>query len=478
MNSSSSLRANRGSVLIVALILALVIAVALGSYISMSTTALNFSQRSFLSNQAMNVAEAGLEQALWAVNQQADENPNAWSYFNTPVGTEITGTFTNFTLSQNVTAAVKVYVKNYNSDGDPAPIVVAQGTVTPTLGSPITKMVEVHLGKRSADGGAIITKEGGVVLKGSRVTIDSWDDDPDNNPATSSVAYINSTPQANALVATPSISATIDVQNAKIYGRVSVGSDSTTAIDIGPNGVIGDTNAALGTIDEERVASNFTMNIPDETNPDVVSLNNDYQGGMISGEISLPLAGATGVEKDGKTVYYYTAAAIEQGGNESNILTIKDGYHVVIILSAASGTTAVKTVGADPRISIGDDASLALYTEGDVSISGGSLVNSNNDAASFEIHGTNTTPGVQSIDIGGNGELKAVVRAPNAEVTIRGTADVYGSIVAYKATLEGEIRFHYPESLLLEGDKYFQVRKWVELLSAADRAKYATQLNF
>ncbi|HEY0946583.1 MAG TPA: hypothetical protein VGD81_14995, partial [Opitutaceae bacterium] len=131
MNSSSSSSANRGSVLIVALILALVIAIALGSYISMSTTALNFSQRSFLSNQAMNVAEAGLEQALWAVNQQADENPNAWSRFHEPVGSEIKGTFSTFTLSQNVTAAVKVYVKNYNSAGEPAPIVVAQSTVTP-----------------------------------------------------------------------------------------------------------------------------------------------------------------------------------------------------------------------------------------------------------------------------------------------------------------------------------------------------------
>lgn len=484
MNACTSSSPNRGSVLIVALLLALIIAIALTSYVSMATSALNLSQRSFLANEAMNVTETGLEQALWAFNQKAADNPDAWTRFNAPSGSDITGTFTGFKLAQNATAAVKVYVKHYDSTGLPAPVVVAEGTVTPANGTPIVKMVEVHLKRRSLFDKPFVTKEG-IVFKGGVASVDSWNSDPDNDPSTF-LDYSPDVRQANGGVATLSISATVDLQNANIYGYVSVGSDSVSAIDLGPTGVIGDFSTPLGTMDDTRIATNFTVDLPEVTVPDVdvTDLNTTYEGSVIQGTVSLPLPGDIKAD-DGK--YYYVAAAIDQKGNSSNMLSITkalapDGSEVkadvVIILTAGSGTTAFNTGGSGGGVTIASGASLAIYTEGDISLSGSGVANANGDPSTFAVYGTNTTPGAQTIDLVGNGDLRGVVYAPNADITIRGNGAIYGSVVGNTATVVGNAAFHYDEALAKKGDKTFRISKWREFVSATERAQYATQLNF
>src|SRR4051794_6032240 len=123
----TSLRSQRGSVLLVSLCIATVVAIALGSYLQMTRTAMQISQRSFLANDAMNVAEAVLEQTIWSFNQNNAGNGNAWASWdagsvNATDDKQRTFASSNFTLAQGATATGKVYIQHYNSPGTPPPI--------------------------------------------------------------------------------------------------------------------------------------------------------------------------------------------------------------------------------------------------------------------------------------------------------------------------------------------------------------------
>jgi hypothetical protein len=107
------------------------------------------------------------------------------------------------------------------------------------------------------------------------------------------------------------------------------------------------------------------------------------------------------------------------------------------------------------------------------------VLNSNIQPVTCQIWGTNTTAGGQTVAIKGNGALSSIVYAPNANVTIAGNGDVMGAIVGYIDNIAGNAAFHYDESLANWGaSNPFQISKWRELVSATDRATYATQLNF
>jgi hypothetical protein len=59
------------------------------------------------------------------------------------------------------------------------------------------------------------------------------------------------------------------------------------------------------------------------------------------------------------------------------------------------------------------------------------------------------------------------------------SGNVSGSIVANDITLNGSVKFHYDESLgnFGTGNPY-RVQQWVELTTEAQRAAYASVLNF
>lgn len=64
MSPTRSLHRQRGSFLIVALILCAVIGVSLVSYYKLAATALKGATRTFLSASNLNIAESGIEQAM------------------------------------------------------------------------------------------------------------------------------------------------------------------------------------------------------------------------------------------------------------------------------------------------------------------------------------------------------------------------------------------------------------------------------
>lgn len=499
------LRSRRGSVLLVSLAIATVVAIAVASYLQMARTAMQISQRSFLANEAMNVAEAVLEQTLWSFNQANAQNANAWAEWsegNANATDDRQRTFASsyFTLSQGANATAKGYVKHWNSTGVPQPIAIAQATITPPHGRPIVKEIEIYLSRRSFFSTGLVAKNG-VTFSGNNATVDSWNSDPELK-GVNIIPYSPSVRQAHGSVATTNISATVDVQNADIFGYVSVGSANATAIALGSNGKItGDFNAPDGTRDDSRIATNFTADLPDVTVPSQIGSgdwqyykegSNNYITG--SGKSTLPLNSDVNSGKvvtiNGVKWYCYSVQSITMTGNSSNQLIIRNvsttsggvttttGCNVLIRV----GNGGVRTSGS-AGIQVQAGSQLAIYTEYDVDITGdssnnGGVDNQNGQALGLQIWGTATSANTQNIKISGNGSLSAIVYAPNADVEIKGNGAVYGAVVGKTAKITGNANFHYDESLAAYGSNNpFKVASWRELRTPAEQAPYSSILS-
>ena len=139
----------RGAALVTAMIFSVVIGISLVSYLRLSSSAMQLASRSFLNASAVNIAELGLEHALFALNQNQANGvalATAWADWTTDT-TNHTARRTlpasgTYTVAPGATAIVKVFVQNYDLAG--APVIVAKATLTPGDGTAaIEKFVEV-----------------------------------------------------------------------------------------------------------------------------------------------------------------------------------------------------------------------------------------------------------------------------------------------------------------------------------------------
>lgn len=453
-------RSRRGALLIVALIFSAIIAISLGSYIRLGQQASELANRSLYLGAAMNAAETGLEEAMWSINQKIAGNASAWSSWNVSGGVA-TRTFGPWTLSGGATGQVKVHVSNHLT----APVVIARGIVTPTRGTAIEKWVQVTTSKRSKFANGLVAKNT-ITFSGNNASVDSWNSDPDNDASTAPVAYSAAARRDQGSVGSISVvNSAVSVNNADIWGFVSTGGDDPTN-EVGSNGTILGVDSASKDktgwvtlrVDPDRVATDFSASF----DPVALPTTGTPQSSITS-STTLGTSGTT-------STYRMTSVNL----SSSEKLTINGD--VTLILTATSGSTAMDLTGQAELI-VSPGSSLKIYTAGTIKIAGNGVANQNVQPVNFQIWGTSTTS--QSIDIAGNGALKGIVYAPNANVKINGNGDVMGSVVADRITLTGNAAFHYDESLAnLDTGDPLGISSWRELVTMADRNTYASALNF
>jgi Tfp pilus assembly protein PilX len=110
---------SRGSVLIVALMICALIALTLGSYLSLNLNSTRQAKRAFHNSAALNLAEAGAEEAVWSFNRATAGHDNAWTGWSDD-GTAAWRKFTGFDFAANTTGSVKVYATTTNPPPDPS----------------------------------------------------------------------------------------------------------------------------------------------------------------------------------------------------------------------------------------------------------------------------------------------------------------------------------------------------------------------
>ncbi|MEY4941207.1 MAG: hypothetical protein RIQ93_2942, partial [Verrucomicrobiota bacterium] len=388
--------------------------------------------------------------------------------------------------TQNASARVNVYIRNYDSTGTPTPIGIAKGIVTPASGAPIIKMVEIFLARRSFFSTGMVGKRG-VRFNGNNTMVDSWVSGVDSNPA-APIPYSAAVRRARGSVAALSVDGAVGVQNASIFGFVSVGSDDIGGhVSVGSNGIIsGDLAATAGTIDSTRVAGNFTSDLPNVTVPTPTSFTTISGQSIIDGG-TYPRANGVGVIQDpingADQTYYYKAASVDLDATHGRApaLTIRPGCKVVFILANGTGGSGTELVGTgvNSSLTISTGATLAVYTAGNIRLTGLGVANANGSTTSFQIWGTSTSPGGQNVQVAGNGGLTGIIYAPNAALDIAGNGDIKGAVVGDTITLNGLGNFHYDESLAnFGGSNPFKVIKWRELVNETQRNLYASLLDF
>lgn len=443
----------RGSLLIVAMLLCAVIGISLASYIRLGQSAMQLSHRSFYSNAAVNMAETGLEHAMWSINQMVDGNANAWDGWTTD-SQDAWRSFTdaNWNYGQGVSGSVRVFVENYL--GNSAPKIVARSTIALPNGAPVEKWVEVQLRKRSKFANGLVAKDS-IIFQGN-ASVDSWNSqrEADGTLRSSPVQYSTSERLDNGSVG--SISVAMDavlVNNGDIWGYAATGGSDPK---VGSKGtVLGEDSPSGVSVDPARVSTDFAADFEPVELP-----TNGTAVGSIGSSI-----GTTG-----------TSTVIRYNGSITDSFTVKGD--VTLILTAPAGTEVIKQTG-NKEIVIETGGSLTIYTDGDIKIAGNGVANPNGFAEDFQVWGTSTHATPQSIDIKGNGELKATVYAPNATVFVNGNGDVSGSVVANDIRMVGNASFHYDESLAeLDSGNPYGITSWKELTSQAQRVVYSSELAF
>lgn len=439
----------RGSVLIVALLLMVVLSLGLASYLQLNLGSARLATRTHAQAAAFHLAEAGAEEALWSFNRAATSVAGAWEGWSLdePAARR---RFTGFDLGGNTRGEVQVHVSSTVLTAA-RPTVLALATVQAPGDRPVTRMLEVTLGRRTRFAAGLMARER-IAFAGPNVTVDSWDSDPDRDPATPPVPYSPAVRNDRGSIASASVqSAAVLLNRASIWGRVATGGG---APQIGVGGSITGRDTPPGVmLDPARITTDFTADFPALTAP-------------VDGTLIAELGDTLGTP--GLATRWRCPALSLNGRRTLTILG-----DVTLILTAGPGSAAINVMGSAELI-VPEGSSLTVYAEGDIRVGGRGLTNRNAQPRTCQIYGVSTSPAGQSIHLLGNGALTAVVYAPNGDVTLNGNGDMMGSVVARNITLTGNAAFHYDESLadFGEGMPYGVVR-WRELDRAADQAARA-----
>jgi hypothetical protein len=445
---------DRAAVLIVALLVSALIALGLASYLNLNLSSTRLAKRTFNSYAALNLAETGTEEAVWSFNRATAGAAEAWTGWS---GTAAPAwrKFADFDFGNRTTGWVKVYVDDRAPGATARPRVIAQSSIASAADTPVTKMLEVTLRRRSAFANALVAKES-IVFSGANTSVDAWNSDPDGNPLTPPVDYNTSLRTDLGSIATTSvINSAMLINDAHIWGYVATGGAPP---DVGVNGTIRGADTPTGVlIDPRRIATDFNAAFNPVTAP--------ADGTMLA---SIPaVLGTAG------TSTRWRASQLVLSANET--LTILGD--VTLVLTQSSGADAVRVTG-NAAINVPAGSTFTLYVEGGVLIAGRGLANANTQPITCQIWGTNTTTAGQTLQIAGNGALRSVIYAPHGDVRVTGNGDMMGSIVARSIHFVGNAAIHYDEALANGlGHEPFAIAKWRELSTAAEQAPYLTYFH-
>jgi hypothetical protein len=392
-------------------------------------------------------------------------------------GVTATRTLAPFALGANIMATVRVHCSDFSPvSGAVKPVILSKATVTFPQGPETSKYVEVTLQRRALWARGMVVRDT-IRSSGGNLYVDSWNSDPDNDPSTPAVAYtLPGTAAANGSLATASAAnGAIDIAGGSVYGTISMGASAMPDYNKN-NGTLSSTLGGSG-FDRDLVVNDFKAVFPVISAPPVTAhtLTTTINPGN-GNTYSLPRAGDTAAP-DGYIYYNFAIGANVQFNGGTLAITDK----VVLIFNNHSGVYAMN-IGGGGIVSVAPNAQLKIYADGHVSLGGGGVANNNPQPYTLMVFGTHPTVGTQEITLNGNGLLTASVYAPNANLTVSGgggEGHIFGAMVANRATLVGNTRFHYDEALanIVEGNPY-GIAQWRELQFAEERAAVAAKLDF
>ncbi|MDD3297165.1 MAG: hypothetical protein PHU64_07420 [Candidatus Omnitrophica bacterium] len=393
----------------VALILSCVVSVVLAilglAILSGSIAENNMSQRNLQFTQAFWLAEAGLQKALYSLNE---DNWQGWQ-----------DTSGDKSLEQALgSGTYNVEISNI-SGGQPQIIAIGlvgqiQRVVEASL-TEVSPLVFTHaaFGKTS------------LTMTGNSAT-DSYD--------SSLGAYGISNRTLNGDVGTNGSS----VGAVSLAGNASVGGDVQTG--------------AGGTVEVSGNAA-ISGDVSDESEKEIPS-------------VEIPSSLSSLVSLGSYSVSANSTETLISGDYKFSSFTVSGNGRVVLEGSVnlyLTSTSEALKISGNGNVVVSPGADVKIYTEGKVLISGNGISNSTNLPEKLILYSTYSDTG-EGVKISGNGDFFGAVYAPSASIKVSGNGDVFGAILGDEALVTGNGNVHYDEALgrLNTGSCRYSVEEWKE----------------
>ncbi len=436
--------------MITVLVLAAATAVIAASFLSRAGQEAKLSTRSVFQNAAFNLAEAGIEEGLYALNTNGFTTGNGWTLATGATADYVKTITSGLDFTQGTGA---IYVRVDSITGS-APIVYAAGVITIPNQPRLIKQLRVGSGRRKPWSNGMVTK--GDITFSIASTVDSYDSalGPYN-------AATNRTDRAT-IATNSAAAAAIELTGASsIYGYVATGgSDPTAAL----GRIYGATSPSVPAapapyLDPARVRKDFNTNLPDVAAPSGTA----YSLGAYTASFTTKDLPRVGDVAGSNGRYLYTASSL---GIAAGTLNIKGPVDLIV-----TGNTSVTLLG---KIEVGPVGSTSpsfnLYTPGNVTFAllTPGIVNSTGAADKATIWGTALSTSTQTVNLLGAASLTGTIYAPNGIVNLAIAADVYGAIIAKEVNLSVAGRFHWDSQLAtVESSNFgYRVNAWCELTAA------------
>jgi hypothetical protein len=457
-------KSEQGSALLAALCLAIVFAISISSYIAMCYLSLGVSTRAMANDHCQELAEAGLEHALYSFNYldwtgwnqttsgvtttysaaltmtpggfvATATSPTAFTFGNGAIGTvNLTMKATSGVLN-SISSQGQMYLPTWST---------TQDSTVPTMSRTITASGAATNGASPVFVNAVAATTGLV-----RFQYGGFVDSYDSGPAASPQAYSTSNAGWSAVVLSKyfptSGGSTVRLTNANINGYAagydSTAPSSTNWLSYGGSATIQGKNPS-NLIDSSRL---LTTPVPYQPVFPEATINTNGSLPLAACNSDNVLQYAANLGSSTPTYAIYNASGINLS---SGIVTI-------------TGPTIIKVSGdikisGNAEIDILPGASLAILSEtGSVSINcngGGGIVNSNTVplAKSFALLGPNNTNATHTVYLNQAQPFYGVIYFPYLDVTINEsgpTSAIYGSIVGQSVTLNNSPYIHYDVEL-------------------------------
>ncbi len=413
-NQEGGRKNERGAALLASLCFATVLALALGSYITVCYRSLQMSSRNMNSGHSAELAETGMEEALWALNK------NDWTGW-TITGSTATKTVPGFTYDNGATGSIDLTVTNYDGTTGTRSL-TATGTTLLTDGTTFRRSLTSSSAQAELFVNAVAGTTGKVKFQ-SAGTVDSYDSTTDINAATVGYSAIISSGS------TSTSSNTVQLNNAQVKGYAATlttgPSYSTSAKLIGSATMPAAANRAPTNswVDLSRMSTSPYQPRFSEITP--------------SGTATLLPSGTTTIGTPGATsAAIYTASDVLLTG--SQILTV-NGPVVLTITGDLSITSTAKIV-------ISATGSLEIHLTGDLIINGNGIQNLTKLPKNLLIIAKADNI-YDSLGMATNTAFYGVIYTPNNSLTISNSQTIYGAIVAKSVTFSASPVIHYDLSL-------------------------------
>jgi hypothetical protein len=433
--------------MLAALCLAMVFALCLSSYIALCYTSLKLSTRNLMGTHCIELAETGLERALYSQNNWDWSAP--WNV--NSVNATANLTLPGFTFENGATGQVSVSVventpqANWAQITSSATVALPDGTTVKRTLQCVCQPVSAFVNAAAATTGAITFTTGGSLdsyfsSQGQYFRDPINPNNPLNNYGYSAVVVSGDTPSPPPPFPSPSVSLNTTLVDGYAAGTFA----NAVSFENGAQ-VVGPATPTGTTIDPSRMliaSQTFQPQLPEYLPAASASISS------INTSMSLGTPGATL-----PTVVYVTTGDVSLSGSAQ--LQIMGP----VILEIASGNLNVadsaQIVINNKPIALGGggpNVSLEIHLEnGNMNLDGGGINNMTNIPERLTIIGTKPLSTPQQIEINTPTPFYGVVYFPYAPLVVKNSPTIYGSLVAGSITFNphdsGSPTIHYDMSL-------------------------------